>query len=370
MDTCTLRVDLGSRSYDILVGDGILDMVGEHIAPLLPIPNVIMITDEQVAPYYLDRLTQSLAKQHITSHAIVLKVGERSKSFGALEWLIDRIFECKPERNTTLIALGGGVVGDVTGFAASIILRGIPFIQIPTTLLAQVDSAVGGKTGINHTAGKNLIGSFYQPLRVISDVSVLRTLSTRHFLAGYAEVVKYGLINDAAFFDWLGTHKAEVLAQDKKTLQHMVVTSCQAKAAIVASDEKEQNVRALLNLGHTFGHALEAVTKYKDVLLHGEGVAIGMVMAADLSVRLGLCEPDACDQIKTHLQAMGLPVSLAEVPGVKWDVDQIMLAMQQDKKTQHGELVFVVMEAIGKASLKRSVAMAMVKDVVQHARGI
>lgn len=367
MNKQTLHIDLGSRSYDIVIGTGLLKEGGEYIQPLLSLPSVIIITDEQVAPHYAHLLEQSLEHKGIHAARIVLKPGERSKSFGGLEWLLDRIFEHKPERKTTLIALGGGVVGDITGFAASIMLRGIPFIQIPTTLLSQVDSAVGGKTGINHASGKNLVGSFYQPKRVLIDIDVLSTLPTRQFLAGYAEVVKYGLIQDAAFFTWLDTHQSKVNARDPESLQHLIASSCQTKANIVAQDEKEKNIRALLNFGHTFGHALEAVTGYKDKLLHGEAVALGMLMATDLSVQLGLCGQEVYSQVKAHLMAMALPTSLKQIEGVTWKPATIIEAMQQDKKMQQGELTFVLLKGIGKGVLKSSIPMNRVQDVVERA---
>jgi 3-dehydroquinate synthase len=361
----TLSIDLGSRSYDILIGHDILKDAGNHIAHLLPIPNVIIITDNQVAPRYLEILEQSLKVHAIHTEHVILKAGESSKSFATLEWLTDQVFNFKPERKTTLIALGGGVVGDLTGFVASIVLRGIPFIQIPTTLLAQVDSSVGGKTGINNRYGKNLIGSFYQPRRVLIDVNCLKSLPQRQFLAGYAEVVKYGLIKEPQFFEWLETNRERILAQDHETLQHMVSVSCKVKADIVASDEKENNIRALLNLGHTFGHALEAVTGYSDLLLHGEGVAIGMVMAAQLSVKLGLCHADEANKIIHHLQQVGLPTSLKDI-SFKWQIEPIIEAMEQDKKVSEGKMVFVVLDHLGKASLKNTIDRTLIRQVLQE----
>lgn len=361
----TLKIDLGSRSYNIVIGDGLLAKAGEYVKPLLSMPKVIIITDDQVAPLYLKPLEHALKLHGITANAIILKAGEKTKSFSELEALINKIFECQPERKTTLIALGGGVIGDITGFAASIVLRGIPFIQIPTTLLAQVDSSVGGKTGINNQFGKNLVGSFYQPKAVLIDVEMLSSLDQRQFLSGYAEVVKYGLIKDAAFFNWLEENSVKILAKDKEALQHMVEVSCYVKAHIVASDEKENNVRALLNFGHTFGHALEAVTGYSDSLFHGEAVAIGMVMAAHLSCKLGLCTQADYLAIKNHLSKIGLRTSLKEI-NVKLDIQKIIEAMAQDKKISEGKMVFVVLKKMGEAILKSDIDSRLVKEILYN----
>ena len=289
MTTDTISVDLGARSYDIIVGTDLLSKAGRHIAPLVKIHPAIIVTDETVAPLHLATLRGSLSAAGIAAETIVLKAGESTKEFAGLEYLASAILDLAPERASTLIALGGGVVGDITGFAASVILRGIDFIQIPTTLLSQVDSSVGGKTGINTRHGKNLVGSFYQPRLVLADTDVLDTLPRRELLAGYAEVVKYGLLGYSDFFTWLETNGVAILAGYDAARRHAVITSCDAKAKIIAGDEREMGQRALLNLGHTFAHTLEAETGFGSRLLHGEAVSIGMVMAFDLSMRLGLC---------------------------------------------------------------------------------
>jgi 3-dehydroquinate synthase len=281
-----LRVELGPRGYDILVGDGLLATAGQWIAPIAQGQRLFVVTDETVAAAHLATLERALDDAGIAYEALVLPPGEQTKGFAHLESLTSRLLTLKVERRSLLAAFGGGVIGDLTGFAASILLRGIDFVQIPTTLLAQVDSSVGGKTGIDTAQGKNLIGSFHQPRLVLADTEVLSTLGRRELLAGYAEIVKYGLINDVAFFDWLETHGTGVIEGDPAARRHAIVTCCAAKAAIVAADERESGARQLLNLGHTFAHALEAELGYDDRLLHGEAVAIGLVMAFDLSVRL------------------------------------------------------------------------------------
>ena len=302
-----IRVNLGDRSYDIVVAEDLLAVAGHHVRPLLPQPRVVVVTDTNVGPLYLEKLTCSLDQAGIAHVSLKLPAGEHTKDFMHLQDLVERLLGASVERGTTLVALGGGVIGDIAGFAAGILLRGVNFVQIPTTLLAQVDSSVGGKTGINTPQGKNLVGLFHQPRLVLTDVRTLDTLDTRQMLAGYAEVVKYGLINDAEFFSWLEVHGAGVCGGDPRAQTHAVLTSCSAKANVVAADEKEAGERALLNLGHTFGHALEAETGYGDALLHGEAVAIGMVMACELSVRLGLCPAADAGRVRRHLQAMGSP---------------------------------------------------------------
>jgi 3-dehydroquinate synthase len=287
-----LRLELGARSYDILIGRGLLANAGRHLKPVLRQPRAVVLTDRTVAELHLPSLTRALAATGIDCHPIVLPPGEQTKSFEQLEEVIDQLLAARIERGSTLVALGGGVIGDLAGFAASIVLRGIDFVQIPTTLLAQVDSSVGGKTGIDTRWGKNLVGSFHQPRLVLADIDALATLPRRQMLAGYAEVVKYGLINDAGFFAWLEDHGMGLIDGNEAARQQAVKISCAAKARIVGEDEREAGARALLNLGHTFAHALEAECGYSDELLHGEAVAIGLVMAFDLSARLGLCSPD------------------------------------------------------------------------------
>ena len=287
MQSDKLTVDLGDRSYDIHVGEGLLERTGELLRHILPIPSVLIVTDKTVADLHLGTLQAALDKSDIKYQTVVLPAGEQTKSFKELEALLETLLAYKPERNTTLIAFGGGVIGDITGFAASILLRGVPFIQIPTTLLAMVDSSVGGKTGINTKYGKNLVGTFYQPKCVLADISLLKTLPKREFLAGYAEVVKYGFIQDATFFEELEKNASQL--NNSAHLKHMIMTSCKAKADIVEKDEREGGIRALLNLGHTFAHALEAEMGYDGRLLHGEAVAIGLVLAFSFSVSRDLC---------------------------------------------------------------------------------
>lgn len=355
--TNSLRVALGSHSYDIIVGERLLSKAGAHIRPLLKGNSVIIISDETVAKFYLHRLVNSLEEAGIRHRSVIVKPGEATKSLSSFSALMEQLLEQKPDRKTTLIALGGGVVGDLTGFAASVLLRGVPFIQIPTTLLAQVDSSVGGKTGINSQWGKNLIGSFHQPALVLSDTATLSTLPARALMAGYAEVLKYSLINDAPFFDWLDANTTTDLA-------HAILHSCQAKAAIVEADEKEQNdIRALLNLGHTFGHALEAETGYGDTLLHGEAVAIGMVMAFELSAQLGLCPQKDVDKVKSHYAKVGLPDSPLSIRS-DWNVNAIMEHFTRDKKAEDGKLTFILARGIGQSFVARDVDATTVKQLL------
>ena len=299
--------------------------------------------------------------------SIVLPAGEPTKDLAHLEDLTDRLLDARVERATTLIALGGGVVGDITGFAAAIVLRGLDFIHIPTTLLAQVDSSVGGKTGINTRHGKNLLGAFHQPRLVLADVGVLETLDRRNFLAGYAETVKYGLLGDAPFFSWLEAEGANLCAGDRAARRHAVLRSCAAKAAIVALDERESGRRQLLNLGHTFGHALEAQVGFTDALLHGEAVAIGMVLAFDLSVRLGLCPPDDAERARRHLAERGLPVSLADLSGRGWTADALFAHMLHDKKARDGRPTLVLVRGIGQAFTTRDVEAQAVRALLDDA---
>ena len=344
-----VRVDLGTRSYDIKIGGGLVARAGEMIAPAVAQKRAVIVTDAQVARLYLDEIQQSLRGAGIASEAIVLPAGEATKVFGELEALCGRLLDLKVERSTTLIALGGGVIGDLTGFAAAVVLRGIEFIQIPTTLLAQVDSSVGGKTGINAAQGKNLIGAFHQPRLVLADIEVLDTLPRRELLAGYAEVVKYGLINDPAFFAWCEGHGAGIISGEASARRHAIAHSCKAKAAIVGADEREAGARALLNLGHTFGHALEADCGYSDDLLHGEAVAIGMVMAYDLSARLGLCPLEDAARVQRHLASIGLPTSPSWIDGRSFSSTRLIEHMAKDKKVKDGRIGFVLTHGIGRA---------------------
>lgn len=350
----SVTVALGTRSYDITIGPALIEQAGQRFGPLMKQPRCFIISDENVAPLYLNALQESLESESIQSDALVLPAGETTKDFAHLERVVETLLAAKVERSTTLIALGGGVIGDLTGFAAAITLRGMDFMQVPTSLLAQVDSSVGGKTGINTTQGKNLAGSFHQPSAVLIDVDVLSTLPERERLAGYAEVCKYGLLGDAEFWSWLEDNGAAVLKGDGSAIGQAVETCCRAKARIVAEDERESGVRALLNLGHTFGHAFEAEAGYSGALLHGEAVAIGMVTAFRLSVRLGLCPTDHADRVHAHFEAVGLPVSLPANMG-KPTADRLLSHMTQDKKVHDGRITFVLVRGIGDAFLTQDV---------------
>lgn len=354
-ETDTLELDLGDRSYAIHIGEGLIARAGALMAPVLRRPRVFVVTDDNVAPLYLARLLGSLEAAGIAHDEAVLPAGEHTKSFAHLESLLDAMLDARCERGTTLVALGGGVIGDLAGFAAAILLRGVPFVQIPTTLLAQVDSSVGGKTGINTRHGKNLVGSFHQPRLVLADTGALDTLPRRQLLSGYAEVVKYGLIDDPGFFAWLEANGPAVLAGGDAARRHAVLTSCRAKARVVSADERESGLRALLNLGHTFGHALEAEAGYSGALLHGEAVAVGMVLAFDLSVRLGLCPPDDAARLRRHFAALGLPARLRDLDGRDWQPRRLLDHMGGDKKVCDGRVTFVLARGIGQAFLTRDV---------------
>jgi 3-dehydroquinate synthase len=373
----TLEVKLGERSYDIVVGSRLIEKAGGRMLEVLPSKKVFIVTDDNVAPLYLGKLQSSLRDAGITHNYFITKHGEQSKSFSNLEKLLDAIFETNPDRKTTLIALGGGVVGDLTGFAASIILRGINFIQIPTTLLAQVDSSVGGKTGINNKFGKNLIGAFHQPLLVLADTDTLATLPKREFAAGYAEVVKYGLIGDIKFFDWLNQEVNSCLENNENVLEELqknitalktiIKQSCGEKANIVSQDEREGGIRALLNLGHTFGHALEKAMGYSDKLLHGEAVSIGMVFAFKLSQKMGLCEQAEVIKVINHLKSAGLPTSPLEIKnnwGYVWNADDLMNSMRQDKKAFSGKMTFILVRGIGQSFIENNIPETIIRELV------
>ncbi|HHK75035.1 MAG TPA: 3-dehydroquinate synthase [Rhizobiales bacterium] len=359
-NTVTITVGLENRSYDIVIGTGLIDRAADHIAPCLPRPRTAIITDENVARHHLDTLTASLEAAGIAVTSIVMPPGEATKSFSALESVCDQLLEADIERNDVIIAFGGGVIGDLAGFSASVLRRGIRFIQIPTSLLAQVDSSVGGKTGINSKLGKNLIGAFHQPVLVLADIGVLDTLPEREFRAGYAEVAKYGLIDNPEFFDWLDQNHNTLFGGEPGARRYTVETSCRAKSAIVEEDELEHGRRALLNLGHTFGHALEAATGYSQRLIHGEGVAIGMVMAFDLSVRLGLCPKHDLERMEAHLKSVGLPTRAADIAGSLPGPEEFLGLMSQDKKANAGVLTFILTRGIGKAFITSDVT----KDVL------
>jgi 3-dehydroquinate synthase len=357
-----LRVELGDRSYDILIGPGLLARAGAEIEPLMRHRQAVIITDETVACHHLALLRTSLEAKGITQHSVVLPAGEATKDLAHFGKLVDDILACGIERGTMLVALGGGVVGDIAGFAAATLLRGIDFVQIPTTLLAQVDSSVGGKTAINTVAGKNLLGAFYQPRLVLADTDTLATLPRRELRAGYAEIVKYGLIRDAAFFEWLERDGDAVCELEPAAARRAILTSCQMKATIVAGDEREEGDRALLNFGHTFGHALEAETGFGDALLHGEAVALGMVLAFDFAVRLGIATGQEAHRVRRHLAAAGLPTELAAV-GLSGSVaDRLVAHMGKDKKVRDGRITLILPRRIGDAFVMRDASAAALRD--------
>ncbi len=344
-----VHVPLGERAYDIMIGPGLIAGAGAEIASRLKGRKAAIITDEHVAPLYLDALKASLDAAGIASASVVLPAGEKTKSFEHLINVCDKVLEARVERNDYVIALGGGVIGDLSGFAAGIIRRGVRFVQVPTSLLAQVDSSVGGKTGINSRHGKNLIGVFHQPDLVLADTDVLNSLSEREFRAGYAEVAKYGLIDKPDFFAWLENNWQAVFAGGSARIEAIAV-SCQAKADVVVADERENGQRALLNLGHTFGHALEAATAYDSSrLVHGEGVSIGMVLAHEFSARMNLASPDDARRVEAHLKAVGLPTRMSEIPGTLPPAEVLMDAIAQDKKVKGGKLTFILTRGIGQS---------------------
>lgn len=362
-----MRLELGERSYDIIVGSGLLAEAGKHLSPLLKSSRVVIVTDDNVAPLYLSALERSIKQAGFEPTSVALPAGEASKNYKRLEFLTETILAAGIDRATTLVALGGGVIGDITGFTAGILLRGLDYVQIPTTLLAQVDSSVGGKTGINTRIGKNLVGLFHQPRLVMADIDVLDTLDERQLRAGYAEVVKYGLINDPAFFSWLEANGTALGEGNRAVRTRAVITSCAAKADIVAADERRSGRRALLNLGHTFGHALEAASGFGDTLLHGEGVAIGMVMAFELSCRLGLCPQKDTDRVRSHLRAMNLPTDLADVHGQRWSADELVRLMGHDKKMKSGRVNFVLTRGIGAAFISVDDVIDQVREMIDAA---
>ncbi len=363
----TIEVSLGDRSYEIRIGKDVLATAGEQLAPLLGEHaagrSVIIVTDANVASLHLTTLEASLDASCIAHRTIVMEPGEHTKDFAHLERLLDDILGGGIERGSMLVAFGGGVIGDLTGFTAAIALRGIDFVQIPTTLLAQVDSSVGGKTGINTRQGKNLVGAFYQPRMVLADIGALATLPTRELLAGYAEVVKYGVIRDAGFFQWLEKNGSDLIGGNEALREEAVAVSCKAKADVVSTDEREQGERALLNLGHTFGHAMEAETGFSDTLLHGESVAIGMVLALELSERLGLCPEGRAARLARHLDAVGLPSGPA---GYGFDADRLIAHMQKDKKVHGGKITFILANEIGQGIIARDVPPDAVRKLLME----
>ncbi|MEX5565064.1 3-dehydroquinate synthase [Pseudophaeobacter sp. 1A16562] len=362
-----VHVPLGERAYDVVIGPGLLREAGKRIKPLLNRPRVAVLTDENVAARHLDTLRAGLAAEGIEMDALALPPGESTKAWPQFSRAVEWLLESQVERSDIVIALGGGVIGDLAGFAAAVLRRGVRFVQIPTSLLAQVDSSVGGKTGINAPQGKNLIGAFHQPSLVLADTEVLGTLTARDFLSGYGEVVKYGLLGDAAFFDWLEEHGPALAAGDMAARVEAVARSVQMKADIVVRDETEQGDRALLNLGHTFCHALEAATGYSDRLMHGEGVAIGCALAFELSSRLGLCSQEDPSRVRAHLKAMGMKADLSDIPGDLPGAVALLDLMGQDKKVLAGQLRFVLARGIGEAFVTADVPRETVLAVLEDA---
>ncbi|MGR9374612.1 3-dehydroquinate synthase [Rhizobium leguminosarum] len=345
----TVHVPLGERAYDILIGPGLIARAGAEIATRLKGRKAAVLTDENVAPLYLKALVASLDEAGIASAEVVLPAGEKTKSFEHLITACDKVLEARVERNDYVIALGGGVIGDLSGFAAGIVRRGVRFVQVPTSLLSQVDSSVGGKTGINSRHGKNLIGVFHQPDLVLADTDVLNSLSAREFRAGYAEVAKYGLIDKPDFFAWLEANWKAVFTGGSARIE-AIAASCQAKADVVVADERENGQRALLNLGHTFGHALEAATAYDSSrLVHGEGVSIGMVLAHEFSARMNLASPDDARRVERHLKEVGLPTRMSDIPGDLPPAETLMDAIAQDKKVKSGKLTFILTRGVGQS---------------------
>ncbi len=356
-NTVVVPVALGERRYDVLIGPGLLASAASVVEARFPAARVAIVTDETVASHHLAPLAAQFGARHLAS--ITLPAGEATKSFPMLAHLCERLLEAGVERGDLVIALGGGVIGDLAGFAASMVRRGVKFIQIPTSLLAQVDSSVGGKTGINTPQGKNLAGAFHQPALVLADSDVLSTLPPRQMRAGYAEVVKYGLLGDAAFFNRLESSWQAIFGNDRRALVEAIETSVRAKAAIVARDETETGERMLLNLGHTFGHALEAWAGYSDRLLHGEAVSIGTAQAFRYSERAGLAPAGTATRVERHLKAVGLPTRLADLPGTtRPDVATLVKLMSQDKKVQRGQMTFILVRGIGEAFVSREVDVA------------
>jgi 3-dehydroquinate synthase len=361
----TVPVHLGERSYNITIGSGLLANAGDLLSGHLARKKTAIVTDANVASFHLKTLQDTLEASGITSTAIIMPPGEATKSYAGLAEVCDKLLAAGIERKDHVIALGGGVIGDLAGFASAILRRGVKFIQIPTSLLAQVDSSVGGKTGINSPHGKNLIGAFHQPAHVLIDLDLLKTLPQRQRAAGYAEVVKYGLLGDATFYKWLDQNVEAVIDCAQGAVDHAVRISCETKARIVAEDETETGVRALLNLGHTFGHALEASTGYSDVLLHGEAVAIGMVQAFRFSEMQGLCAEGTADRVAKHLARAGLPTHVSSIKAELPPPDKLVEIMRQDKKASGGKLTFILTRGIGEAFIAKDVDDAAVKTFLE-----
>jgi 3-dehydroquinate synthase len=365
-ETTTVAVSLGERSYDIAIGRGLLASLGARIAKLRPRSKAVIVTDENVAHLHLAAAEAALAHAGVATHRVVVPPGEASKSYRVFEQVCEAVIASRMERDDLVIALGGGVIGDLTGFVASVVRRGIDYVQVPTSLLADVDSSVGGKTAIDSAHGKNLIGAFYQPILVLADTALLDTLPEREFRAGYAEVAKYGLLGDAPFFAWLENNWREVFGGGPAR-EHAIAVCCRAKADIVARDERETGDRALLNLGHTFGHALEAACGYSDRLLHGEAIAIGMALAFDFSAtRQGLCTKAEAGRVNRHLAATGLPTRIQDIPAPLPAIGELMDLIAQDKKIKRGRLTFILVRGIGDAFIENGVDAAEVRTFLSE----
>lgn len=370
MPTNIVTIDLGERAYDIYIGPGLLYRFADFVPVDIEDINTFIITDTNVKQYAQTVHDILLENGAARCEVMILKPGEQTKCFDNVEKITDWLLNNGVARDSLIVAVGGGVIGDIAGFCASIIMRGVPYVQVPTTLLAQVDSSVGGKTGINTGRGKNLVGSFYQPVAVVADIETLKTLPEREFLAGYAEVLKYGLIRDAPFFTWLCENGADVCKFKEADVGYAIEVSTKAKAALVQADEKEQGQRALLNLGHTFGHALEAVAGYDGRLLHGEAVAIGMVMAFDLSVRMGICERDDLERLERHLTDIGLPIRASFIqPNLNTTVDELLDIMSRDKKVEKGKVKFILTNGIGDSFITDNVPEEKVRAVLEDSLG-
>jgi 3-dehydroquinate synthase len=358
-----VRVALGERGYDIKIGPGLLERAGEFVGAVRKVARIFVVTDANVAATHLPRLEKGLRASGIEPVPILRPAGEGAKTWDGLGELLNAVLDARPERGDMLLALGGGVIGDMTGVAASLLLRGLDFVQCPTTLLAQVDSSVGGKTGVNTRHGKNLIGAFHQPRLVLCDLEALDTLPARELRAGYAETVKYGLIDRPDFFAWCEANAGKLLAGDREARAYAVEVSCQAKARIVAEDERETGARALLNLGHTFGHALEAELGFGPELLHGEAVALGMRQAFDFSARAGLCPAPDAARVAAHLASCGLPVALPK--SRRWSAERLIAHMGHDKKTRGGKVMFVLARGIGKSFVARDADIGAVRAMLE-----
>jgi 3-dehydroquinate synthase len=359
-DPTVVNVALGERSYDIAIGRGQLTSLGQRIATLRPGAKAAIVTDETVARHHLAATEAALAAAGIASTSVAVPPGESSKSFAMLQRVCEALIAARIERADLVVALGGGVIGDLAGFSAAVVRRGLDYVQVPTTLLAQVDSSVGGKTAIDSSHGKNLVGAFHQPVLVVADTALLDTLPVREFRAGYAEVAKYGLLGDAAFFAWLEANWRDVFAGGGAR-EHAIAVSCRMKAAIVGRDERETGERALLNLGHTFGHAFEAAAGFSERLLHGEAIALGMVLAFAFSAKRGLLAHSEAERVARHLAAVGLPTHASAVPGGAPSADRLMELIAQDKKVKRGKLTFILVRGIGASFIAPDVDAAEVR---------